>query len=81
MTEEITLVLDDDLVKEATAIFAEYGLTFEDGCLLFMRRCVECQGLPFAVTQKEMEEAKRLAEKAEKDMASSRSTLDAQGQK
>ena len=29
MTEEITLVLDDDLVKEATAIFAEYGLTFE----------------------------------------------------
>ena len=74
-------MLDDDLVKEATAIFAEYGLTFEDGCLLFMRRCVECQGLPFAVTQEEIEEAKCLAEKAEHDMASSRSTLDTQEQK
>ena len=27
MTEELTLVLDNDLVKEATALFAEYGLT------------------------------------------------------
>lgn len=81
MTEELTLVLDDDLVKEATAIFAEYGLTFEEGCLLFMRRCVECQGLPFAVTQEEIEEAKRLVAKAENAMASSGSTLDAQGEK
>ncbi len=81
MTEELTLTLDDDLVKEATALFAEYGLTFEEGCLLFMRRSVECQGLPFAVTQEEMEEAMCLAAKAENDMASSGSTLDAQGQK
>lgn len=35
MTEELTLTLDDDLVKEATALFAEYGLTFEEGCLPF----------------------------------------------
>lgn len=43
----LTMELDEALKVEATKVFNEYGMDFEDGILVFLESVVKNQGLPF----------------------------------
>ena len=46
---QIAVRVDDDLKKEATAIFNELGLDMTTAVKLFLKRCVLTRSIPFEV--------------------------------
>lgn len=51
--------VDEELKKEAEALFDMVGLTMSEAISLFLRKCVSSNGLPFVVKMKE-DELKKL---------------------
>ena len=44
--------LDDDLKRDADALFADLGLTMSSALTMFVRQAVREQGIPFKVTRR-----------------------------
>lgn len=58
MTEDssIKLRIDENLKKEATALFADLGLDIPTAIRIFLKQAVKHQGLPFEVRQLQLNE-------------------------
>lgn len=51
MASSVTqLRIDDDLKKQATAIFEELGLDFSTAVRIFLKKTVQQNGIPFSMT-------------------------------
>ena len=49
MQTVIRVSVDDDLLREAEALFADLGLTVDEGVRVFLRRSIIARGFPFPV--------------------------------
>ena len=49
MQTVIRVSVDDDLLREAEALFADLGLTVDEGICVFLRRSIIARGFPFPV--------------------------------
>lgn len=47
----VTVRMDEDLKKQADALFDELGLSFSGAVNVFVRQCLREDGLPFAITR------------------------------
>ena len=54
--ETITFEVDTELYKKAKSILAEIGMTIEDATALFLKAVVARKGLPFPLTEAELDE-------------------------
>ena len=54
-TVTIEFELDTELYEKAKAILATFGLTVEEACVLFLKAVVARRGLPFPLTEQELE--------------------------
>ena len=54
--ETITFEVDTELYEKAKSILAEIGMTIEDATALFLKAVVARKGLPFPLTEAELEE-------------------------
>lgn len=43
----ICFEVDEELKKEATALFASLGLDMETALNIFLRQCIDCGDIPF----------------------------------
>jgi addiction module RelB/DinJ family antitoxin len=55
----ITFEVDSELYEKANAIIERQGFTMEQAIKMFFEALILCKGLPFEVTQEELEEARR----------------------
>lgn len=55
-TVTIEFELDIELYEKAKAILATYGMTVEEACVLFLKAVVARKGLPFPLTEEELDE-------------------------
>ena len=69
MASNLTIRLDENLKREATQLFDNWGLSLSAAITVFLRQSVESEGFPFAIrkshpnreTLEAMAEATRLA--------------------
>ena len=54
-TVTIEFELDTELYEKAKAILATFGLTVEEACVLFLKAVVARRGLPFPLTEQELD--------------------------
>jgi len=52
MSSTISVRLDDDLKRDADALFADLGLTMSSALTMFVRQAVREQAIPFSVTRR-----------------------------
>ena len=57
--ETITFEVDTELYEKAKSILAEIGMTIEDATALFLKAVVARKGLPFPLTEEELEEIRK----------------------
>lgn len=50
-TEYINMRIEPELKKQATELFDSIGLTTTDAINLFLLKCINERGIPFAVSQ------------------------------
>lgn len=48
--QNVTIRVDDDLKRDADALFSQLGMTFSGAVNVFLRQCVREGGLPFVPT-------------------------------
>lgn len=51
MMSTITIRVDEELKKEASALFSDLGMDMTTACTLFLKKAVATEGIPFAVTR------------------------------
>ena len=57
--ENLTFEVDTELYESAKAVFADIGLTIEDAIILFLKAVVARKGLPFALSEADIDEIRR----------------------
>lgn len=50
----IQVPVDEDLKKEVDALFKSLGYDTETAIRMFLRRAVQCRGIPFALNSREL---------------------------
>ena len=53
-TANINVRVDAELKNEAEKLFEDLGLTMTSAVTMFLRSAVRCDGIPFAVTRKKL---------------------------
>lgn len=59
---DVTVKVDDDLYAQAEALFHEFGLSFEEAVLLFVREVARLGRLPFDLTEEDLDIVRKLEE-------------------
>lgn len=54
-TVTIEFELDTEIYEKAKAILATFGMTVEEACVLFMKAVVARKGLPFPLSEQELD--------------------------
>lgn len=57
--ENLTFEVDTELYESAKAVLADIGLTIEDATILFLKAVVARKGLPFALSEADIDEIRR----------------------
>ena len=58
----VTLRVDEDMKKQADALFEDVGLSLNTACRMFLKRAVEEQRIPFEVRRPDRKTRKALAD-------------------
>lgn len=56
----VSFEVDSELYEQAKEVLDRIGLTMEEAINLFLKAMVACGGIPFPITDEEIEEYKRL---------------------
>ncbi len=59
----IEFKLPEDLYAQTKEILAQYGLTVEEACVLFIKETVRLGRIPFDYTEEDVAEAQRLIDR------------------
>ena len=60
-TTLLTISIEEDLLVKATKIFDRLGYTLEEAIILFLKKTIEVNGLPFKVSEEELNLARGLS--------------------
>lgn len=52
---DVTITIDAEVYKQATEVFREAGMTFEEAVLLFIHETVRLGRFPFELTEEDWE--------------------------
>lgn len=55
----ITFKIPTEIYEKAKNILADYGLTVEDACILFLNETVAQRKIPFSYTQEDIDEVRK----------------------
>ncbi len=59
MMSTITIRVDGELKKEASALFNDLGMDMTTACTLFLKKAVALDGIPFSVTRSPSKETRK----------------------